>query len=214
VFVYPQTAVSRFESFPGLKGDYSVRLSPGAVMPKPLVLANNQPSSVSVRNESARPVVGMVFVKTLKGALMSAIATRPLDPAQVTENRPLPISPVSPGSYLVEVSESGVLYLIGQVVLPGRLNLVVHRNRPRLTVKLHAPADAPHPDTPLHLAIMTPLGEAVGRLELPGAHTTELGGLEAGPYRIEAGWGGHRALGWVQVGSPGSPNVLLELRLR
>jgi len=214
LFVYPRTAVARFESFAGLKDEFRVRLSPGAAIPVPLVLASDQPCSLLLRDENTRPVVGMVFLKTLKGALVSAFFTRPIDPTQPTASQPLPIPPVNPGAYLAEVSESGVFYLIGRVNLPGQLDLRVLRNRPRLTVKLSAPPAALRPDAPLRLSVTTLLGEPVGRLELPRPQSTELGGLDSGPYRIEAEWGGLRARGLVQVGAPGSPSVALELTLR
>jgi len=214
LFVYPLTAVARFESFAGLKDEYRVRLSPGAAIPRPLVLSGGPPSSVVLTDESARPVVGMIFIKTLKGALVSALYSPPLDPTQPTEDRTLELPPISHGGYLAEASESGVIYPNGRVNLPGRLDVVVHRERPRLTVKVSAPAGSPIPDTPLRLSILTRRGNTVGRLELPHLQSTDIGGLEPGPYRIEVEWGSHRACGLVQVGTPGSPNVVLALTLR
>ena len=214
VFVYPQCEAVRLESFPALKNDFRVLVSPSGPVEKDLVLSGARPSQFRLRDEEGMPLVGSIIIRTPAGTPIQAVESQPLDPTRPHDAPVVVIPPLNPGDYMVDIVERAVVYPQGILSLPGEVNLTVRRNQPRLVVKPTWRAGSPPPRDNLHITVRKIPREVIGCLQLPGAHTLGIGGLAVGLYEVEVLWGGHRGRGLARIPPPGGPDTRLEISLR
>ena len=212
--VYPRSHLIRFESYPALKNEFRILLSPGSALAKDLVVQNARPCKILLRDQEGRPVVGRLSLKSPGGSVILERESILLAKGEDTNPRPVLIPPLSPGTYQVNVEETGVLYPLGSFQLPADLNLEIRRNQPKLVLKFIWQSPYPLPALDLKLTLSRAYADPVHTFQIPPTQALEIGGLVPGDYEVGVTLGGHRARGLARISSPGSPDTILNLYLR
>ena len=214
IHLYPRSHLIRFESFPALKNEFGITLSPGAALTKDLVVQNARPCKFLIRDQEGQTVVGGLSLKSPGGSVILELESRPLAKARDKNPHAMLIPPLSPGTYQIAVEETGVLYLLGSFQLPADLNLEIRRNQPKLVLKFIWQSPFPLPTLDMKISLSRAFSDTTHTLQILPTQTLEIGGLVPGDYDVAVTLGGHRARGLARISSPNSQDTILNLYLR